>query len=61
MEFLKNLENAIEGNLEVQFKNVNGESLNIKGSFIDEIKIYLQKKVSTVLYKIVYVILFLMF
>lgn len=61
MEFLKNLENVIEGNLEVQFKNANGESLNIKGSFIDEIKIYLQKKVSTVLYKIVYVILFLMF
>jgi len=61
LEFLKNLENVIEGNLEVQFKNANGESLNIKGSFIDEIKIYLQKKVSTVLYKIVYVILFLMF
>jgi hypothetical protein len=35
----KNYEDAIDGSLEVQFKNANGESLNIKGSFSADIKI----------------------
>jgi hypothetical protein len=36
---LKNHDNAIDGGLEVQFKNANGESLNIKGSFNADVKI----------------------
>tara|TARA_R110002051_G_C8698331_1_gene494017 strand:+ start:648 stop:1196 length:549 start_codon:yes stop_codon:yes gene_type:complete len=36
---IKNHEDTIDGNLEVQFKNANGESLNIKGSFSADIKL----------------------
>ena len=35
----KSYDDAIDGSLEVQFKNANGESLNIKGSFSADIKI----------------------
>lgn len=33
VRIIKNYNDAIDGSLEVQFKNANGESLNIKGSF----------------------------
>ena len=39
IRIFKNNDDTIDGSLEVQFKNANGESLNIKGSFIAELKI----------------------
>jgi hypothetical protein len=39
VRIIKNYNDAIDGSLEVQFKNANEESLNIKGSFIADIKI----------------------
>ncbi|MEH6746046.1 MAG: hypothetical protein V7670_04335 [Maribacter arcticus] len=39
VRILKNHKDSIDGSLEVQFENANGEFLNIKGSFIADIKI----------------------